>query len=96
MQVIVIFQSVQKEEKFKKFFESLIARISGIAEEIFFKFGMWPPTSGRHLNCKFGSMWIRHHRATYVKIATLLLLSIYSLRLQAPIFWGCVTYRPMP
>ena len=38
-------QSVWKEEQEgkRKFFENLIAHILGMAERIFFKFGMWPP-----------------------------------------------------
>ena len=38
--------------------------ILGMVEEVFFKFGLWPPLSGRHLHCKFGAIQIR---ATYAK-----------------------------
>ena len=46
MQVIAIFFKVL--EKQRNLFEILIAHISGMAEGIFFKFGMWPPLSGGH------------------------------------------------
>ena len=45
-------------------FQKLIARISGMAEGIFFKFYMWPLLNGGHLHCKFGAIWIRNHGAT--------------------------------
>jgi len=64
----------------------LFAHILDMLEDIFFIFEMWPPF---HLHCKLGTIWIRHHRATYicVKIATLLFLS-KSLLLCTPHFLG--------
>jgi len=44
-------------KKKKRIFDSLIAHILGMAEGIFFKFG---------LPCEFDAIWIRHHRATDV------------------------------
>ena len=58
--VIMIFAKIRKQ---KKFFETLIVRISGIAEGIFI-FYMWLLLNGGHLHCKFGPIWIRHHGAT--------------------------------
>ena len=57
LQVTAVFVECAKREKMKKFFESLIARVSGMLEGFFFfKFGMWFPLSGGHLHCKFGAI----------------------------------------
>jgi len=50
---------LSSEEKTKNLFESVIARISGMAEGIFFKIGLYLPFSKGHLHCKFGAIWIR-------------------------------------
>ena len=68
---------MQKEdEKSEILFESLIARISGMAEGIFFKFGMWPPLSGRGTSIvnlgPFGSdtieLWMHENRDLVVPV----------------------------
>ena len=64
-----ILQSVRKEEvekKTKKKSQSLVARISEMAEVIFFKFGIWTPLASRHVCGKFGFNRIRNHGATKV------------------------------
>ena len=62
-----ILQSVQKEEeKTKKKTHTLAARISEMAEAIFFKFGMWTPLPSRHYCSNFGFNRIRNHGATKV------------------------------
>jgi len=60
LQVMVIFPECAKNTK--KFFQSLIARISGMDEVIFFKFEMWLP------HIKLGAIWMRHHGSTYIRM----------------------------
>ena len=59
-----ILQSVQKEVEEKTL--TLAARISEMAEAIFFKFGMCTPLPSRHFCSNFGFNWIRNHGATKV------------------------------
>ena len=81
-----------KEEKMKKFFKSLIARISGMAYGLFFKFGMWPPLSGGHLHCKFGAIRIRHYRAIYALKLRLCFSCQHTHSVYAcPLFLGRMT-----
>ena len=64
-----ILQSVRKEveeEKKKKKTQTLAARISEMAGEIFFKFGMWTPLPRWHFCSNFGFNRIRNHGATKV------------------------------
>jgi len=64
--VIAIFlQGARKEEKFS---ESLIARILGMAEQIFFQIWNVASLSGGHLHCKFGAIQIRHQSYTAWKL----------------------------
>ena len=50
---------------------------------------MWPPLSEGHLHCKFGAIWDQASQSyRCVKIASLLLLLIYSLCLSTPHFLG--------
>ena len=59
LRVKVIFVECAKIKRRKNQQIFLIARISGMVEGIFFKFGMWPPLSGQHLR-------IRHHGAVHI------------------------------
>ena len=58
-QVIVVFVVCEKKLKKRNFFETLIACISGMAEGIFFKFGV----ASSEWRCKFGAIRIKHHGA---------------------------------
>ena len=51
----------KEEKKRRKKCKSLLARISGVAGAIYFKFGMWPPLIGRRLHNKFGFDRIKDH-----------------------------------
>ena len=60
-----ILQSVQKvEEKNGEKTQSLAARISEMAEAIFFTFGMRSPLASRNFCSNFGFNRIRNHGAT--------------------------------
>ena len=64
-----ILQSVRKEveeKKTKKKNQTFAARISEMAEAIFFKFGMWTPLPRWHFCSNFGFNRIRNHGATKV------------------------------
>ena len=56
----------RKRKKRRKKIQSLAARISEMAEAIFFKFGMWTPLASQHYCSNFGFNWIRNHGATKV------------------------------
>ena len=72
--VLRILQSVRKEEeeveeeekKRRKKTQTLAARISEMAEAIFFTFGMWTPLPRRHFCSNFGFNMVRNHGATKV------------------------------
>jgi len=52
------------KKKWRNFFKSLIACISGMVQRIFLEFGMLLPLSWGHLYSKFEAIRIRHYRAT--------------------------------
>ena len=64
-----ILQSVRKEVEQKKRrtkTQILAARISEMAGDSFFKFGIWTPLPSRHFCRNFGFNRIRNHVATKV------------------------------
>ena len=62
---LVSFSNFCKVWRRRKFYGILLTRISGMAWGILFKFEMWPVASPawRLTPCKFGAIWIRHHKA---------------------------------